>query len=255
MGVFVTPDSNIYTGLRNINTTILIADAHVIEVTSINITNTGAAPIRFNLLKVRTEGITTRDCYAATTANLPTINYNNGLSGIGATITNNASTLSAFSIDGVTPPLNSRILIKNQTTTFQNGIYILTATGNGSTPWILTRSTDYNKPGQINKGDLIVIQNGTVNGTVTFVQTEIIVNIGVSPILFTVNTPTSSQLINEFEIKPYTNFNVLETTGLLRLQYNLRPYMSDKLVCFSNGYTQLFNCNIVYLELNETPLT
>src|SRR3954467_11768125 len=121
MGVFVTPDSNIYTGLRNINTTILTADAHVIEVTSINITNTGPAPIRFNLLKVRTEGITTRDCYAATTANLPTINYNNGLSGIGATITNNASALSAFSIDGVTPPLNSRILVKNQITSFQNG--------------------------------------------------------------------------------------------------------------------------------------
>ena len=254
MGIFVSPDSNIFKGLSNNQTTILTADAHVIEVTSINVTNTTPAPIRFNLLKVRTQGITTRNCYASTTANLPNIIYDNGLTGIGATITNNASTLTAFTIDGVTPALNSRILVKNQTSTFQNGIYVLTTVGSNSIPWVLTRSNDYNKPAQINKGDLIVTQAGTLNGGVIFVQTEIVTIIGTSPILFIVNTSFSSVIKNEFEIPPYANINVLQDTGLLRLQYNLTPYMSDQLVCFSNGYTQLFDCNIVYLELNETPL-
>jgi hypothetical protein len=254
MGIFVSPDSNIYKGLSNNQTTILTADAHVIEVTSINVTNTTPAPIRFNLLKVRTQGVTVRTCYASTTANLPNIIYDNGLSGIGATITNNSSTLTAFTIDGITPTINSRILVKNQTSTFQNGIYVLTTVGSSSIPWVLTRASDYNKPAQINKGDLIVIQAGTLNSGITFVQTEIITAIGTSPILFAVNTSSTSIIMNEFEIAPYANINVLQTTGLLRLQYNLTPYMSDKLVCFSNGYTQLFDCNIVYLELNETPL-
>ena len=255
MGIFVSPESGVYKGLNNSKTTILTADAHVIEVTSINVTNTTAAPIRFNLLKVRTQGITTRNCYAATTDNLPSVIYDNGLSGIGATITNNASSLTAFSIDGVTPSINSKILVKDQTSSFQNGIYVLTTIGSDSIPWVLTRSTDYNKAAQINEGDLVYIETGTINNTITFTETEIVTTIGVSPILFTVNNPISTELINELEIPPYGNVNVLQSTGLLRLQYNLRPYISDKLVCFSKGYTQLFNCNIVYLQLNETPLT
>jgi hypothetical protein len=255
MGIFVSPDSNIYKGLNNSKTIILTADSHVIEVTSINITNTTAAPIRFNLLKVRTSGISIRDCYAATTANLAAIIYDNGLSGIGATITNNATSLTAFTVDGVTPTVNARILVKNQSSSFQNGIYTLTTVGTSSIPWVLTRSTDYNKPGQINNGDLIYIQSGTANGAITFVQTQTITSIGVSPILFVTNIPVTTQLRNEFEIKPYDSINILQSIGLLRLQYNLRPFVSDKLVCYSNGYTQLFDCDIVYLELNETPLT
>ena len=73
----------------------------------------------------------------ATTANL-SANYNNGTLGVGATLTNNG-TQSALKIDGVSLSVGNRVLVKNQTNESQNGIYTVTAVGNGSTNWILTR--------------------------------------------------------------------------------------------------------------------
>ena len=254
MGTFITIYSPIFKDLNNISTTIATADTNVLLIKSINITNKGPAPIRFNLIKSRTEGTTSRSCYGATIADLPSVIYDNGSSGVGATITN-SGTLAAFSVDGLSPAINSRILVKNQVTTYQNGIYTLTTIGSNSVPWVLTRATDYNKTAQILVGDLIYITNGTLNGTVTYKQTATVTVIGTSPIIFIKNVPTSIELMNEFEIKPYVNTNVVLTTGIIQLQYSLRPFVSDKLVCFSNGYTQVYNCDVKYTQLNELPLT
>jgi hypothetical protein len=48
--------------------------------------------------------------YASTTGY--TANYNNGVSGVGATLTN-SGTLAAFVVDSVTPAVGNRVLIKN----------------------------------------------------------------------------------------------------------------------------------------------
>ncbi len=90
--------------------------------------------------------------YAATTANL-NATYSNGTSGVGATLTN-AGTNAAFSVDGVSPSLNARILVKNQTSQAQNGIYVLSTVGDGSTPWVLTRATDFDTAVEIAGGAL-----------------------------------------------------------------------------------------------------
>jgi hypothetical protein len=254
MGTFITLYSPIFKDLANTHTTIATADTNVLLIKSINITNKGAAPIRFNLIKSRTEGVTNIVCYGATTADLPTVIYNNGSSGVGATITNNSVSLTAFSIDGLSPPVNSRILVKNQSTAYQNGIYTLTTVGSNSIPWVLTRATDYNKVTQISVADLVFITNGTLNGNETFKQTATVTAIGTSPIIFIKNVPSEIALINEFEIKPYVNTNVICTTGVLSLEYNSRPFISDRLICFSNGYTQLYNCNVEIIQLNELPI-
>ena len=78
---------------------------------------------------------------AATTADLGTVTYNNGTLGVGATLTNGGSQ-AAFSIDGQSPSVDSRILVKNQSSALQNGIYTLTTVGDGSTNWVLTRASD-----------------------------------------------------------------------------------------------------------------
>jgi len=72
-----------------------------------------------------------------------TATYNNGTSGVGATLTN-AGTLVAFSADGITNSVGDRVLIKNQAAPAQNGIYTVTTAGSGSVAWVLTRSTDMN---------------------------------------------------------------------------------------------------------------
>ena len=121
--------------------------------------------------------------YASSTVTL-TASYLNGTAGVGATLTN-TGTLATFSIDGVTPALGSRILIKNQSTTYQNGIYTVTGVGSGSAAWVLTRSTDYNQPAQIAPGDLIPVLNGTVNANTFWLETAVVNTVGADPILFT----------------------------------------------------------------------
>lgn len=123
-------------------------------------------------------------CYSASTANL-NATYSNGSSGgVGATLTN-AGTQAVFSIDSVTPPVNSRILIKDQSTQFQNGIYTLTNVGSVSTNWVLTRATDYDQISEIFPGNLIVVDNGTVNAGTGWLQTQTVTTIGTSSITFT----------------------------------------------------------------------
>ena len=121
-------------------------------------------------------------CYAGTTANL-NATYANGAAGVGATLTN-AGAMAAFSVDGVSPPISSRILVKDQTTTFENGIYDLTTVGSGAVNWVLTRSTDYDTPAEILPGDFVIVENGTVNANTGWVETATVTTIGVDAILF-----------------------------------------------------------------------
>jgi hypothetical protein len=120
--------------------------------------------------------------YAATTANL-NATYNNGTSGVGATLTN-AGTQAAFATDGTTPSLNDRILVKNQTTTSQNGIYTLTTVGSGSTNWVLTRATDFDSSVEIAGGDFTFVDNGTTLANTGWVQVDEVTTVGTDPIVF-----------------------------------------------------------------------
>lgn len=121
-------------------------------------------------------------CYAGTTATL-TATYNNGTAGVGATLTNSGA-LAAFSTDGVSPPLNARILVKNQFSSVQNGIYTLTTVGSGAVAWVLTRATDYDTPGEITTSGLTPVQNGTLNTNSLWLQTSTINTIGTDPITY-----------------------------------------------------------------------
>lgn len=117
---------------------------------------------------------------AATTVNL---NATQVGAGVGATLTN-AGTQVAFSVDGYSASVNDRILVKNQTLTQHNGIYVVTTLGSGSTNWVLTRSTDYDTNTQIVPGTLIAVNNGTVNGTTSWLETAIVSVVDTDPVLF-----------------------------------------------------------------------
>lgn len=108
---------------------------------------------------------------AATTAALAANTYNNGTSGVGATLTGNANGALA-AIDGITPVVGYRILVKNETAAANNGLYIVTQVGDGSTPYILTRVGDFNSTINIFQGDFVGVgPNGTNNAKKIFVST------------------------------------------------------------------------------------
>src|SRR4026208_1205215 len=98
------------------------------------------------------EGLTIHAaCRVATTGAL-TVTYSNGIAGVGATLTN-AGAMAALSIDGVSLSVGNRVLVKNQASTFQNGIYTVTTVGSGAVNWVMTRATDYDQPSEIDPGD------------------------------------------------------------------------------------------------------
>jgi hypothetical protein len=96
----------------------------------------------------------------ATAAALPAYTYNNGSSGVGATITANAN--GALSIDGSSPVAGDRVLIKNEITTNQpyNGIYVVTNAGSAGAAFVLTRATDFDNGSP----------SGEIPGAFTFVE-------------------------------------------------------------------------------------
>jgi hypothetical protein len=124
---------------------------------------------------------------AATTNNLG-VTYSNGSSGVGATLT--ADTLREFNtLDGATVSVGQRVLIKNQTTQLQNGIYTLTNNGStGVTAWVLTRATDAdnNPAGEMKNGDELFCSNGTVNAGKSFINSTTVdpIVIGTTAITF-----------------------------------------------------------------------
>jgi hypothetical protein len=110
-------------------------------------------------------------------------NYTNGISGVGATLTSNGVQL-PIKIDGDFLEIGDRVLVKNQTTKLQNGIYVVTDKGSASTDWILTRSTDYNTSSDISSYDVVLCINGATNAGKAFRQTQNNVTIGTSDINF-----------------------------------------------------------------------
>jgi len=127
-------------------------------------------------------------CNLATTAALPTVTYSNGTAGVGATLT--ASANGALTVDSVTPSVGNRILVKDQASALQNGVYTVTTVGDGSTPFLLTRATDMNTSGsgynQINSGNYFLITAGTVNTNTSWVQTTPLpITVGTTGLVFT----------------------------------------------------------------------
>lgn len=128
--------------------------------------------------------------YAASTANISGT-YLNGAAGVGATFTTTST--ATFTIDGTTPPLNSRILIKDQTSGFQNGIYSFTALPVGGVSGaVFTRALDYNTAADMNQAGLIPVINGTVNALSSWQQVAPITTVGTDSLVFTEFTANPS---------------------------------------------------------------
>lgn len=143
----------------------------------------------------------------ATTGNL-TATYNNGTAGVGATLTNSGAQ-AALSVDGVALATNDRVLVWQQTTGLQNGIYVVTTVGSGSTNWVLTRSADANTssegdPNSLGGGDYFFVQSGATQGFFAFICTN----------TSTITFGTTAITFNEFSQVPvYTGTAPVNVSG------------------------------------------
>jgi hypothetical protein len=65
-----------------------------------------------------------------------------------------------------------RVLVKDQSTAAQNGIYVVTNIGSGSSNWILTRATPEDQPSELTGGAFVFVEQGTTNGDNGYVFTH-----------------------------------------------------------------------------------
>jgi hypothetical protein len=118
-------------------------------------------------------------CAAATTGTLAsitggTVTYNNGASGVGATLT---LSVALTVLDGYTLLNGDRVLVKNEATQANNGIYTWATGGT-----VLTRATDFDTAAEMASGDFTFVSYGTLYGSTGWVQTDPVTVVGTSPV-------------------------------------------------------------------------
>lgn len=93
-------------------------------------------------------------------------------------------------IDGVSLSLDNRVLVKDQTDSTQNGIYLVK-----SSSWI--RSLDSNKDSEISSGMIVYIEEGTINAkSFWYLSTQNPISVGTTSLLFkeVYNSPSTELL-------------------------------------------------------------
>lgn len=117
----------------------------------------------------------------ATTADLGAT-YANGTAGVGATLTAGA----ALTIDGVAIAAGDVVLVKNQTTAAQNGLYTATSTT------VLTRHVDMDQPAEF-AGAFVAVEQGTAGANSLWLANPVgAVTVGTTAIPWTqLNAATS----------------------------------------------------------------
>jgi len=108
---------------------------------------------------------------AMQTGGLPANTYNNGASGVGATLTANANgAFNAANIDNVAPVVGMRVLLYGVGGgSLRAGIYTFTQVGDGGTPWILTRATDADSAAELGYLLAWVAGGDTLAGTLQLI--------------------------------------------------------------------------------------
>jgi hypothetical protein len=114
----------------------------------------------------------------ATAAALPANTY---LAGV---IT--ADVVGILTVDGSATVLGDRILVKDEATGENNGIYDVTTEGTAGVAFILTRSTDANIDSEVTSGMAMFVQAGTANIDMGFVlTTDDPITLGTTVLTFT----------------------------------------------------------------------
>lgn len=98
---------------------------------------------------------------AATTAALAT----NTLSGGKITASGNGA---LGALDGITLAVGEHLLVQDEVAGANNGVYVISDAGSGSTPFIMTRRDDFNSSAKVSSGASVFCSEGTLNAGITF---------------------------------------------------------------------------------------
>lgn len=95
-----------------------------------------------------------------------------------------ATGVGILTIDGYNTLLNDYVLVKNEATAANNGLYKVTTQGTAGIAYVLTRAVEMTNSAQFT-GAFIFVEQGTVNVSSGWVQTAIAPTVGTTGIAFT----------------------------------------------------------------------
>lgn len=147
-------------------------------------------------------------CHVATTDSLAvlcgsTVTYNNGTSGVGATLTLGAA---LASLDEVSLTDGDRILVKNETNAAHNGIYTRTSST------IFTRALDFDTSVEIASGDFTFVENGTTYSATGWVVESEVNTVGTDPVTWIQFSGAGAYTANGYVYLVGTQFSVNAST-------------------------------------------
>ena len=159
------------------------------------------------------QGLNVHEAVAAgTTASLATITggtvtYNNGTSGVGATLTlqNALTTLDTT----YTVVSGDRLMIKNESTQANNGIYTIDATLK-----ILTRATDFDTTAEMGGGDFFFVLNGQTLDNTGWVCVDKVTTVGTTPVVFSQFSGTGTYTAGNGLTLSSNQFSAVADTGI-----------------------------------------
>jgi len=206
-----------------------------------------------NYVDTVAQGLSVKDSVLlATTTALPAYTYNNGTSGVGATIT--ANTTGALSLDSTLVTANSRVLVKNETSTNApyNGIYLVTNTGNSTANFVLTRTLDFDSSNSNISGSFTFVETGSLNqGTGWVCTTPPPVTFGISNIVFTQFSTSGTYTAGTGLTLTGTQFSITDTAVTAGSYGN-----GDRVVTFTvNQQGQLTAASNAVITANAANLT
>lgn len=179
-------------------------------------------------------GVVTFFADSATTGALPSVTYSS-----------NVLTATANGVlpaqDGVTLTVGQILLVKDQISTLQNGLYEVTDLGSVGTPFILTRTSDYNETAEIYPSQVNIL-GGTTQGGNYYLETFVSPTVGTDPITYiTIPTPISNN---------YTPLTFVDTVADTALPNT--PVYADGAIPATPGYLATYTSatNTIFPTLN-----
>lgn len=165
---------------------VLSAATQNVDLNGFRVTNM-AAPVGANDAATRayvdqvSAGLTVKESVIASTTSSIAATYS-GTPAFTLTVTGTG----VPSLDGINvTATGTRVLIKDQTTASQNGIYSLTTAAGVGVSAVFTRTADYNSSIEVTAGTFTFVQSGATNGGKQFVQATATPTLDVDDLVFT----------------------------------------------------------------------
>jgi len=138
------------------------------------------------------------------------------------------------SIDGINiTDLGTRVLLKDQSTGSDNGIYTLTTSGDTGVSPVFTRSDDFNASSEVDAGAFTFVLSGTTNAGKQFVQTADNPTLDTTSLVFTVLSD-SSIADDSVDNAKLANMDALTVKGAIT-SGNPQDLTSDEVITIVNS--------------------